>query len=145
MFFIYDPSSGKFQYQELTGVHYQDGVIKNIIANDFNEDEFLDLMITFTYTATNLTYTHVLLYDQTTSIFNTASDITNFNLQTYLINSNNNSLFIQPYYSIIFYNNENILQVIDNSTGSNMLYSLITFNQNLTCTKIIIQYKNKNI
>ena len=81
----------------------------------------------------------------TTSIFNTASDITNFNLQTYLINSNNNSLFIQPYYSIIFYNNENILKLIDNSTGSNMLYSLIIFNQNLTCTKIIIQYKNKNI
>ena len=75
----------------------------------------------------------------------TTNEITNFNLQTYLINSNNNSLFIQPYYSIIFYNNENILQIIDNSTGSTMLYNLITFNQSLLCTKIIIQYKNINI
>ena len=79
------------------------------------------------------------------SIMDTTNEITNFNLQTYLINSNNNSLFIQPYYSIIFYNNENILQIIDNSTGSTMLYNLITFNQSLLCTKIIIQYKNINI
>jgi len=77
-----------------------------------------------------------------TSLYDITTNITNFNLQTYLINSNNNSVFIQPYYSIIFYNNDSILQTIDNSSGSNMLYDLIAFNQNLTCSKIIIQYKN---
>ena len=76
------------------------------------------------------------------SISDTTSNITNFNLQTYLIDSNNNSLFIQPYYCITFYNNENILQIIDNSTNSTMLYKLIIFSQSLLCTKIMIQYKN---
>ena len=80
-----------------------------------------------------------------TSIYDTTTEITNFNLQTYLINSNNNSLFIQPYYSIIFYNYENILQIIDNSNSSSILYSLITFSFNYICTKIILQYKNINI
>jgi len=81
----------------------------------------------------------------TTTILDTTTGIINFNLQTYLINSNNNSIFVQPYYCVTFYNNENILQIIDNSNGSDMMYDLITFNQNLTCTKIIIQYKNINI
>ena len=68
----------------------------------------------------------------TTTILDTTTGITNFNLQTYLINSNNNSIFIQPYYCVTFYNNENILQIIDNSNGSDMMYNLITFNQNLS-------------
>jgi chromatin remodeling complex protein RSC6 len=94
----------------------------------------------------------IILDDKLNKLLNPGKDennndniVTYFNLQTYLINSNNNSLFIQPYYSIIFYNNENILQIIDNSTGSTMLYNLITFNQSLLCTKLIIQYKNINI
>ena len=80
------------------------------------------------------------------SINDTSTYYTNLNLQTYLIYSlSNNSVIINPYYSLIFYNNNNILQIIDNSTGTNILYSLISFNQNLTCTSIIIQFKNKNI
>jgi len=93
----------------------------------------------------NLGISPYLSIPLTTSIYDTTTAITNFNLQTYLINSNNNSLFIQPYYSIIFYNNNYVLQIIDNSSGSNMLYSSITFNLVLTCTKIILQYKNINI
>jgi integrin alpha FG-GAP repeat containing protein 1 len=75
VFFIYDHSTGLFQYNELVGVHYQDAVIKNIVANDFNEDENIDLLITFSYNKqnnTNITNTHLLLYDPTTSIYKTA-------------------------------------------------------------------------
>ena len=76
------------------------------------------------------------------SSISTTTGITNFNLQTYLINSNNNTIFIQPYYSIIFYNNGIILQIIDNSTSSSMLYQSLSFNQNLPCTNIALLYKN---
>ena len=76
------------------------------------------------------------------SSISTTTGITNFNLQTYLINSNNNTIFIQPYYSIIFYNNGIILQIIDNSTSSSMLYQSLSFNQNLLCTNIALLYKN---
>jgi integrin alpha FG-GAP repeat containing protein 1 len=82
VFFIYDPSTGLFQYNELIGVHYQDVHIKNIVANDFNEDENIDLMITFSYLKknnTNLTNTHLLLFDPTTSIYKTAYEFNDLN------------------------------------------------------------------
>ena len=79
------------------------------------------------------------------SILDTTTYYTNFNLQPYLINSNNNSVFLNPNYSLIFYSNNIILQIIDNTNGNNILYNSISFNQNLVCTSIIIQFKNKNI
>ena len=93
----------------------------------------------------NLGVTPYLSIPLITSISDTTSGIINFNLQTYLIDSNNNSIFIQPYYCITFYNNENILQIIDNTSGSTLLYNLITFDNTNLCTKIIIQYKNINV
>ena len=72
----------------------------------------------------------------------TTTGITNFNLQTYLINSNNNTIFIQPYYSVVFYNNNTILKIIDNSTSASMMYQSLSFNQNLLCTNIALLYKN---
>jgi hypothetical protein len=81
------------------------------------------------------------------SIYDTSTYYTNLNIQTYLINTyTNNYVLLQPYYCLIFYNNDNIVQIIDNTNGTNMLYNMIQFsNNNVYCTKIIIQYKNKNI
>ena len=47
----------------------------------------------------------------TTSLLDTTTSITNFDLSTYLINANNNSIFLLPYYNVIFYNNNDILQI----------------------------------
>lgn len=80
----------------------------------------------------------------TTSLYNlNDGDIINFNLETLLINANNNSLFILPYYIITFYNNENIIFISDNSSGLYpLLYEIIIFSPAVVCTKIIITYKN---
>ena len=80
------------------------------------------------------------------SILDTLTYYTGINLQTYLINSYiNNSVCINPYYSLIFYNYDDIIQIIDNTNGTNILYNTIQFSKNVICTKIIIQYKNINI
>ena len=78
----------------------------------------------------------------TTSLLDTTTSITNFNLSTYLTNANNNTLFLLPYYNAIFYNNNIILHISDNSSGNTLFFDNIQFNQNLTCPKILIQYKN---
>ena len=78
-----------------------------------------------------------------TSLNDITTGITNFNLQTYLIDSNNNTVFVQPYYSLVFYSNGVIIQIIDNSTSSNMLYQTISFSTNLVCTSIKLLYKTK--
>ena len=79
----------------------------------------------------------------TTSLFDLYGDIINFDLGSLLINSNNNSLFLLPYYIIAFYNDNNLIFISDHSAGlSPMLFEYINFSQELTCTKIIITYKN---
>ena len=78
-----------------------------------------------------------------TSLNDITTGITNFNLQTYLIDSNNNTVFVQPYYSLVFYSNGVIIQIIENSTSSNMLYQTISFSTNLVCTSIKLLYKTK--
>ena len=93
----------------------------------------------------NITISPYLSFPLTYSIYDTINGIKNFNLQTYLINSNDNTIFVQPYYSIIFYNYDTILQIIDNSINSTTMFAYIIFNQNLVCTKIIILYKNNLI
>lgn len=85
-------------------------------------------------------YLHIPL---TTSLQDTSTGIANFNISTYLTNANNNSLFLLPYYSVVFYNGNNILFVANNSEGVTMYYSTIVFNQDAVCTKILIQYKNR--
>ena len=87
-------------------------------------------------------YLHIPL---TTSLQDTSTSIINFNISTYLTNANNNSIFLLPFYSVVFYNDNNILCVANNSEGVSMYYSTINFSQNLVCTKILIQYKNITI
>jgi len=88
-------------------------------------------------------YLHIPL---TTSLQDTTADIVNFDISTYLTNANNNSIFLLPYYNVIFYNNNTILCVIDNSYGlSPLFYEMIVFSQELVCTKILVQYKNITI
>jgi len=85
-------------------------------------------------------YLHIPL---TTSLQDTTADIVSFNISTILTNANNNSIFLLPYYNVIFYNNNTVLCIIDNSYGlSPLFYQTIVFSQELVCTKILIQYKN---
>ena len=93
----------------------------------------------------NITYFPYISFPLTYSIYDTVNGIKNFNLQTQLINGNDCTIFVQPYYSIIFYNYDTILQNIDNSINSTTMFAYIIFNQNLVCTKIIILYKNNLI
>ena len=77
------------------------------------------------------------------SIKDTTSTYTNLNLQSILgIDGNNSSIFLYPKYKIIFYNYYTILFQIDNTSGKNILYSLITFDYALLCTNIIIKNNN---
>ena len=82
----------------------------------------------------------------TTSLLDTTTSITNFDLSVYLTNANNNTIFLLPYYNVIFYNNDVILTIVDNSAGLDTLFfQNIQFDQPLTCTKILIQYKNMTL
>ena len=47
---------------------------------------------------------------------------------------------MNPNYMLVFYNYDNILQIIDNTNGINILYNNISLN--FLCTKILIYYKN---
>ena len=78
-----------------------------------------------------------------TSIYDTTNDVVNYDLSTVLTNSNNNTIFVLPYYIITFFNNHNIIFISDNLYGSILLYDTINFSPNITCTKIIISYKTK--
>lgn len=78
-----------------------------------------------------------------TSIYDTTSYITNYDLSTILINTNLNSLILLPYYMATFYNDNRIIFICDNSTSTSLLYNLIVFDpSDLICTKILISYKN---
>jgi hypothetical protein len=81
VFFIYNPALAKFESQEIKGVHFENAYITNIIANDFNNDQLIDLMITYTYLNTNnnfnQTHTQILFYDSTTSIYKKAYEFNN--------------------------------------------------------------------
>lgn len=72
MFFIYDPLLGKFNLKEITGLHYRNSYITNIIANDFNDDKILDLMISYVGNNSTESKTEILLYDTATSIYKRA-------------------------------------------------------------------------
>lgn len=113
-----------------------DVICKSVIADDvFYKTKICGYI--------NLGVAPYLKIPLTTSLLDTTTDITNFNISTYLTNANNNSIFLLPLYSVIFYNGNNILFVANNSEGTNPLYySTINFNQDLICTKILIQYKN---
>ena len=83
-------------------------------------------------------------------LMNSINDIsicyTNLNLQTILnTNGNNCYVFLNPNYKLIFYNDNNILCIIDNTINTTILYKKITFNLPFLCTKIIIQYNNITI
>ena len=78
-----------------------------------------------------------------TSIYDTTTYITNYDLSTILINTNLNSLNLLPYYMATFYNDNRIIFTCDNSTSTSLLYNLIVFDpSDLICTKILISYKN---
>ena len=80
------------------------------------------------------------------SIQNTTTTYTNLNLQNILLTTGNNCyVFLNPSYKLVFYNNNNILRIIDNTTNTTILYQSITFNLNFLCTKIIVQYNNITI
>ena len=77
------------------------------------------------------------------SIKNTTLTYTNLNLQSILsTNGNSCSIFLYPKYKIIFYNYYTILFQLDNTSGENILYSLINFDYELLCTNIIIKNNN---
>jgi integrin alpha FG-GAP repeat containing protein 1 len=70
VFFIYNSENGKFSQEEVTGVHYENALINNIIVNDFNDDNKVDMMINIQYANKNVT--QILFYDHSTSIFKKA-------------------------------------------------------------------------
>lgn len=91
----------------------------------------------------NLGISPYLKIPLTQSIYDTTIHIKNFNLSTYLTNTNNNTIILLPYYIATFYNDNIILYTSDNSSGEYPLfYDLINFQLTLTCTKILITYKN---
>ena len=60
------------------------------------------------------------------------------NLQN-LLNVNTCYLLLYPYYSVSFYNNKNnVIQTINNATGTDILYSQITLSGN-SCYKFIVK------
>lgn len=90
----------------------------------------------------NLGIAPYLTIPLTTTIYDTTTGITNYNLSTYLTNANNNTIMVLPYYAIEFFNNNKMLKSVDNSSGSTVMYNSLSFNLNLTCTKIVVYYKN---
>ena len=91
----------------------------------------------------NLGISPYLKIPLTQSIYDTTTHIQNFNLSTYLINDNINTIILLPYYIATFYNENIILFISDNSSGLYpLLYNIINFKYTLTCTKILITYKN---
>lgn len=91
----------------------------------------------------NLGISPYLKIPLTQSIYDTTTHIQNYDLSTVLINSNNNTLILLPYYIVTFYNDNIILFTGDNSSGLYPLfYDMINFTLSLTCTKILITYKN---
>lgn len=91
----------------------------------------------------NLGISPYLKIPLTQSIYDTTTHIQNFNLSTYLINDNINTIILFPYYIATFYNENIILFISDNSSGLYpLLYNIINFKYTLTCTKILITYKN---
>jgi hypothetical protein len=70
--FIYKESEGIFEYQDLRGVQYQNAHILNLIANDFNDDGNIDLLVTYNKTDTNKTYSEIFIFGRVTGMFKSA-------------------------------------------------------------------------
>ena len=89
-------------------------------------------------------YINSVPYPIIKSCYNTLLFYGSLNLQN-LLNVNTCYLLLYPYYSVSFYNNKNnVIQTINNATGTDILYSQITLSSNL-CYKFIIKYKNTTI
>ena len=117
--------------------------LKNIKCDSLNCNNYLyykNQSAGFLVTNTNLNI----------PLMNSINDIsicyTNLNLQNILLTTGNNCyVFLNPFYKLVFYNNNNILCIIDNTINTTILYKQITFNYSFLCTKIIIQYNNITI
>lgn len=83
-FFIYDIDKSIFKYQEVRGLSFENAYVLSVIANDINEDNFMDLIIIVEYKSTNNTETQVVLYDEATKYYK----------KVYTLNENNGGLFL---------------------------------------------------
>ena len=100
--------------------------------------------ITYPYKTVAYIYINSVPYPLIKSCYNTLLFYGTLNLQN-LLNTNTCYLLLYPYYSISFYSStNNIIQTINNTTGTDLLYSQITLSNNL-CSKFIIKYKNITI
>ena len=91
----------------------------------------------------NLGVSPYLKIPLTTSIYDTTEHIQNYDLSTVLLNTNNNTIILLPYYIVTFYSDNIVLFTADNSSGVYPLfYNVINFTFSFTCTKILITYKN---
>ena len=75
-FFLYDESTGEFNFEDVRGLFYENCLIKNIIANDITNDSNMDLIVTVYYPQENRTETHINMYDEMTGIFKKIYTIT---------------------------------------------------------------------
>jgi hypothetical protein len=91
-------------------------------------------------------YINNISYPIIKSCYNTVAFYTNLNLRDLLYNNTNTSyLLIFPYYSISFYSaNNTLIQTINNTTGSDLLYSQIILSSNYII-KFIVKYNNNII
>jgi hypothetical protein len=100
--------------------------------------------VLFPYKNIGFIYIGSISYPIIKSCYDTTTLYINLNLRD-LLNNNICFFLIYPNYSITFYSaNNSILQTIDNTNGTDLLYSQINLNS-ILCIKFIIKYKNNII
>jgi len=112
----------------------------NIYCNNIYSN--VDVLFNFKYCA--ILYINNLVLPIHKSNYNLTSFYTNLNLQN-LLNTNTCNILIHPKYSISFYSpNNTLIQIINNTTGNDLLYNSITLNSTIAI-KFIVKYNNNII
>jgi hypothetical protein len=112
----------------------------NIYCNNIYSN--VDVLFSFKYCA--ILYINTLVLPIHKSNYNLTNFYTNLNLQN-LLNTNTCNILIHPKYSISFYNaNNTLLQTINNTNGTDLLYNSITLSSTLVI-KFIVKYNNNII
>jgi len=112
----------------------------NIYCNNIYSN--VDVLFSFKYCA--ILYINTLVLPIHKSNYNLTNFYTNLNLQN-LLNTNTCNILIHPKYSISFYSaNNTLLQTINNTNGTDLLYNSITLSSTLAI-KFIVKYNNNII
>lgn len=83
-FFIYNDQKKEFFIEDVKGLFYEDLLVTNIIANDINQDSFMDLIVTVFNPKNNKTETQINLFSESQGIF----------IKIHTIKENNGNFFI---------------------------------------------------